>query len=217
MSVGERIREAREKKGVSQAALAKEMGVSRATVWGWETGEILQIRTEKIPKLAAFLDIPTSALTPFGGGGVTPLEKDHKTRFVPLLQWSDLKHIVGGKMKLSALKRPKYIEVDLEVPPDCIFLRIEDDANAPEFEPPDLILINQRLADKVEADDYVLVRVTRTGEELFRAYTPRGGGAYDLVPDNPNWKTVTINKSNPGEIIGVLAEHRQKRRKKRRR
>lgn len=39
MGLGERIRVAREKKGLSRPALAKELGVNPNTVWRWEVGE----------------------------------------------------------------------------------------------------------------------------------------------------------------------------------
>lgn len=212
MTVGEKIKEAREKLGLSQVELAKKVGVSRGAIWGWESGSIVQIRANKIAKLAAVLDLDVSELQPFGGGGVTLLTKGQKSRFVLLIHWTELKHLVGGKMKMAALKKPKYIEVDLEVAPECLALRIEDDANAPEFAKPDVIIIDPTI--QPTENDYVLVRITRTGDEVFREYVPRRGGAYDLVATNPKWKTITVNDSEPAEIIGVLDEHRKKRRRR---
>lgn len=53
-----RLRELRESKGVSQAALAKEIGVSKSTVGLWETGDTLP-DAKSICILAAFFDVNT--------------------------------------------------------------------------------------------------------------------------------------------------------------
>lgn len=208
MTVGEIIKRARLKLGLSQVQLAKKVGVSRGAVGGWESGAILQVRAKTLPKLAATLDLPVSQLAPFGDGGVTSLSKDQPSRFVLLIRWSELQHIVAGKMKMSALKRPKYIEVDIEVAPECIALRIEDGANFPEFAPPDVIIVDPTLSPK--AGDHVLVRIAKT--EVFREYVPRRAGAYDLVASNPEFRTITVNASDHAEILGVLYEHRKRRR-----
>jgi transcriptional regulator with XRE-family HTH domain len=212
MTVGERIRARRKELGLSQTRLAKLVGVSRGSVQQWESGKIEQIRPDKIPKLAAVLDIDMSLLTLFGAGGVTPLDKKQKTRAVRLIEWDDLRQLVRGKMKPSALKTKRYIEVDLEISAECFALRIADHSMADEFAPPDVIILNPTLTP--EQDDFVLVRINKTGEEVFRRYVQRRGGAYDLVPEDGKWPTVTINDSNPGELLGVLEEHRKKRRKK---
>src|SRR5262245_66191862 len=64
--IGERIRRAREKAGLSQAELARRIKVSRTAIYLWEEGETA-IRNGKVPALAAALGLQPSDLNPFDG------------------------------------------------------------------------------------------------------------------------------------------------------
>ncbi len=55
------------------------------------------------------------------------------------------------------------------------------------------------------------------GEHLFRRYRARGKSdgrpaAYDLVAENPAWKTVSVTVADKAAILGTMVEHRRKRR-----
>jgi SOS-response transcriptional repressor LexA len=220
MTVGERIRAARERLKMSQVTLAKKVGVSRGAIYNWEY-DLTDIRKEKVPRLASVLGLDPSALSPFGGGTVAPIDKDRKSNYVVLLNWNDLIHLgVGGKMKMSALKRPGYIEVDIDISPECRALRIEDNSmeiivngrsptGVDSFHKGDIIILDPNIDPR--DGDYVLVRIKQTSEHVFRLYVPRARGAYDLVAGNPDYPTLTINNRFPADLIGVLVEHRRKR------
>jgi SOS-response transcriptional repressor LexA len=222
MTVGERILARMKALGLNQTQLAKKMGVSRTTVGFWVSDKHV-IRNDKIPRLAAILGLEPSALSPFGGGTVAPVDRTRKSNYVVLLSWGDLIHVAGGgKMKMSALKKPGYIEVDIEISPESRALRIEDSSmemvgngtpsrGSRSFRKGDVIILDPNI-DPIDGD-YVLVRIRQTNEHIFRLYIPRGRGAYDLVAENPDFPTVTINAKFPAEMMGVLVEHRQKRHK----
>jgi transcriptional regulator with XRE-family HTH domain len=214
MTVGERIRIAREKLGISQVELAKRVGVSRGSIFQWENDRTQQIRKDKVPRLAAVLGLDVTALSPFGGGTVAPIDKDHKTNYVVLMRWNDLTAIgAGGKMKMSALKKPSYIEVDIDISPESKALIIEDSSMAPGFCKGDKIIIDPN--EEPVDGDHVLARLTQTGEHVFRLYEVRSGGAYLLTPENTaQYPVVTVNAKFPADIMGVLVEHRKKRRKR---
>jgi transcriptional regulator with XRE-family HTH domain len=74
LTVGERIRSARERLGMSQVALAKKVGVSRGAIYNWETDKT-DIRKDKIPRLGSVLGMELSALSPFGGVSA-PVDED---------------------------------------------------------------------------------------------------------------------------------------------
>lgn len=213
MTVGERILAKMQALGLNQTQLAKKMGVSRTTVGYW-ISDTFTIRNDKIPRLAAILGVDPSALSPFGGGTVAPIDKSRKSNYIVLLSWSDLDLITAGnKMKMSSLKRPGYIEVDLDIPPDARALKIVDNSmeseNGKSFNRGDLVIFDPNL----EPTDgcYVLVRLRQTGEHLFRKYVQRRPKAYDLIALNPTeYPTVTVNPKFPAEIRGVLVEHREK-------
>ncbi len=208
MTVGERILAARKKLGLSQVELAKKAGVSRGAIYQWEN-DLNHIRPQKIPRLAAVLGLSPSALSPFGGGTVAPTATTQKTNYVALIARGDLIAIGGGgKMKMSAIAKPRYIEVDVGISPECIALRIDDNSMEPGFRKNDVIIVDPNIAPR--DGDHVVVRL-QTDEHLFRSYTERRGGAYDLTAENPDYPTVTINAKFPAKIMGVLVEHRKKR------
>src|SRR5262245_56118663 len=94
MTVGERILARMKALGLNQTQLAKTMGVSRTTVGFW-IGDKHVIRNDKIPRLAAILGIDPSALSPFGGGTVAPIDKSRKSNYIVLLSWADLDAITA--------------------------------------------------------------------------------------------------------------------------
>ena len=61
MSLGERIREQRRKKGLSQERLAEMTGVSRQAVTKWEAGQTAP-STENLFRLADIFDVSVDAL-----------------------------------------------------------------------------------------------------------------------------------------------------------
>jgi transcriptional regulator with XRE-family HTH domain len=61
-TVGDRIREARKRSGLSQRELARASGVSASLIGKLEQGERQDTRTETLRKLAVALAVPTMAL-----------------------------------------------------------------------------------------------------------------------------------------------------------
>lgn len=210
MTVGRRIREARKNMGLSGAELARRVGVSRNAVSKWERDQSLP-ETETVMKLAEVLGVPAIRLSPYGGDSVTPILKRSLTVRVPMLQWEELDDWAGGKLDMTADVDRQYIQADIDTDENSIALRIKDESMTPEFRVNDTILIDP--SDSPQDGDCVLVRIAKTNQTVFRYYVPRRGGAYDLKADNPEWPTVTVNSSNPARILGVLFEHRRKRRR----
>lgn len=66
-----RVKELRQRKGMSQTDLAKAMNVSSAAVGKWESGEY-QPTTDKLPQLAMLLGVDISALFEVDAPGRLP-------------------------------------------------------------------------------------------------------------------------------------------------
>ena len=60
-NIGERIKEARNKLGLTQAQLANQVGVSSQTVWSWEAGRV-KPNHEHLEELAFRCQVSTSWL-----------------------------------------------------------------------------------------------------------------------------------------------------------
>ena len=62
MSANEVIRNKRIELGMTMKELADKIGVSEAAVSRWESGDIVNIRRDKIEKLSKALDVPPAVL-----------------------------------------------------------------------------------------------------------------------------------------------------------
>lgn len=62
MDMGERIKELRTKKGVTQEELGKVIGVTKATIMKYEKGMVENLKRSSIEKLANYLDVTPSYL-----------------------------------------------------------------------------------------------------------------------------------------------------------
>ena len=58
MNVGQKIKEARKAKGMTQTELGEKVGVQKSAVSKWERGETQNIKRSVLKKLSHYLDIP---------------------------------------------------------------------------------------------------------------------------------------------------------------
>lgn len=62
MQIGQKIKTARVKKGLTQEALAEKVGVQKSAVAKWENGRVSEIRRSNLLKLAKVLNIDPNSL-----------------------------------------------------------------------------------------------------------------------------------------------------------
>lgn len=209
MSVPDRIRKARLAKGLKPRQLAELIGVSRTAVNDWETGK--HSPTDKqVPALAKALGLPFSAFNKYGEGGLS-VPPDMPTIPVPLLKWSELHAVGAGVVSMAVLKKARFIQVDADpdLSEDRIALRIEDDSMEPTFKVGELIFVDPSLVDPAD-NEFVVARIGAKKEHVLRSIRRKRGGAFDLVAENPDFKTWTANGDNPTEIIGTVVEHHRR-------
>jgi len=117
--------------------------------------------------------------------------------------------IAGGSEPASSLAMPVFGEEGL--PGRCVFIDIRDKSMSHpyervSFEPGDKALID--LDATPSPSDFVLALVPEEQTALFRLYREVGRAEdgsiiIDLVPLNPNFRTIRISSISPGQIIGV--------------
>ena len=78
MSANEVIRRRRIELGMTMKELADKIGVSEAAVSRWESGDIVNIRREKIAKLSKVLDVPPAVIM----GWETKVEPSEDTYYL---------------------------------------------------------------------------------------------------------------------------------------
>jgi SOS-response transcriptional repressor LexA len=86
-------------------------------------------------------------------------------------------------------------------------MHVDDDSMEPTFRCGERIYLDP--ARSPQENDYVIARL-ESGDHLLRRYVVRRNGAFDLVAENPDFHTLTVNSTVRAEIIGVVVEHHRR-------
>lgn len=207
-TIGQIIRDARERLQWSQERLAKEVGVSRAAVGQWENNETAPTR-KHAPTVAKALGLAIGAIDPRHLQSVSTVDSATFGRTIPIISWDSL-----TKMGRTG-PQEGTLTVDPDTPADAQALRVIDDAMAPDMVTGELIVMSPSVTPI--RDDIVIAQING-GHPLLRRYIPRGNDrlgqpVFDLISTAPDWPTITVNSSNPGNILGVVVSHVRKLRR----
>tara|TARA_R110000824_G_scaffold334455_2_gene521054 strand:- start:721 stop:1395 length:675 start_codon:yes stop_codon:yes gene_type:complete len=211
-NVARTIRGARAALGLSQQAVADLVGVTRATVSEWERGLSIP-RLKSVNKLAKALAVEERFLTPFGGGGgggggggLLPAT-DATTGIIADMKWDDLNRLSDGESPLAISGDALRVH-DPETMKDGDYrLHILDDAMAPIFNVGDRVRMSPNTEPYEGCQVVVWLANNDGGTGILRNWVPRRDGAFDLVAENPNYRTVSCNSTRPGHILGVVTRH----------
>ena len=181
--MGRRIRELRLEKGLSQEELGRIVGVRRAAVNKWETGQVKNLRRDTIETLSRFFDVSPSYFM-----GMTDIQRPDsvRVRHVPILG-----SVAAGNPILALEEHHDYIEVDGNIRVDFC-LRVRGDS-----------MIDARICD----DDLVFIRsqpVVDNGDiavvliddeaTLKRFYRTDGGVI--LKPENSKYQPLYFSEAD---------------------
>ena len=100
MAIGERIKEARGKKGYSLEDVAKLVGTSRQTINRYETGIIKNIPTDVIERLSVALGVTPAYLMGWDEEGATKKD-DEKDKAIEKLLFDIAKLTPENRVKLA--------------------------------------------------------------------------------------------------------------------
>ena len=98
---GEKVRVKRQEKGLTQGELAKKAGITQATISRVESGEVLQLGSDKLRGLAKALDVSVDFLV----GKIDRMEFDDS-----LINDQTAKVIFRGYEKLSEKRKRQVLE-----------------------------------------------------------------------------------------------------------
>ncbi len=218
MDIAGVIRRAMEAKDWSQARLAREVGVTRQTISSWLKGDAAPNR-KRAPIVAQKLGIPLSSISGDPGrinvAAISAEGVEHRS--VPILDWVNAGRGAEVASAYAFDGAHETIDTTFHVSRQAFALEVRGDSMEPDFRSGDIIIVDPSVEPL--AGHFVIAELLAAGvepgggEATFKQYRPRaileGVQVFDLVPLNPSYPTITINKTNPGRVIGVVAEHKR--------
>ena len=200
-TLGARVTQAREERGLSQIGLAKAAGLSNATI-----SELERDVTEK-PKLDTLLKVAHALkkdITYFTGkreANTTGAGENVLLGRVPLISWVQ----AGKKQAVIDAYQPgaadEWEEYAVPVSKNAFALRVRGDSMTPDFPEGTIIIIDPEVPAK--SGDYVVVRFQDTDEATFKRLIVDGPSKI-LRPLNTAYPTIEITED--ARLCGVVVE-----------
>ena len=208
--LGNRIRQALQTKGISQAELARRIGVKQQTISYLCAMDSPATTTRYATKIAQVLGVNPAWLQTGEGDPDNPVVHvvvegvEVLFRRVPLFKVVDslLRYLKGKPAKAASVG----IITNLTVSDRVFAVEVTDSSMAPIFESGDRVVFDPEI--KPEPGDYVLALVSEM--PVLRKFRMKTGGVYELAPMNADWPTLTSSEESI-TILGVMVEHRRYR------
>ena len=179
MSIGSRIKSAREAKRMTQEELGAACGTTKQTIFKYETGVITNIPLDRLEKIADVLDIPPASLMGWDDtssvlpSNVTPLRPMGK---VPLVG-----QIACGTPILAEQNITDYVDLPGHIRADYVLTCRGDSMIGAGIRDGDIVYIRQQ--EEVENGQIAAVSVDQDEATLKRFYLEQG--VVQLVAENP--------------------------------
>jgi SOS-response transcriptional repressor LexA len=204
MTIGDRIREAREAAGYTQAQLADLINIKQQSIQQWESGDTK--RPKKINEIASILGVSVDYLLN-GEENIIDFPYAIAAR-CPLIGWADAKEWPENKSQLKQSDKLKFPTNNVVLKGDCYMLEIEDNSmvsymEAKGFHKGKHIIISP--TKKHENGNYVVAKKKNLSKLLFRQYINDGESEY-LNPLNiAHYKRMDLTPEI--EICGVAVAY----------
>ena len=185
------IKKKRKELGLTLLEIAKYVGVSEATVQRWESGNIKNVRFEKIALLSELLkvspaeimgwdqlDVMTSKLYPnWTPGESVPYALSHVSQnnikncvTIPVLKYAPINTPVSEVKEIIDYEE---ISEELNQQGELFGLKIDDDSMKPRFSVGDIVIVKRQTT--VEDGDYVVVCID-DGRNMIRQFYRSNSG-----------------------------------------
>jgi len=203
MTLGDRIRVLRKQQNMTLEELGDAVGVRKSTVRKWESGEIANMRRDKIALLASALHVSPSDLMGWKDGTTAPalptnlIPASALTRkSIPLIG-----NVAAGEPIFAEESYDTYLDIDGDCRVDYA-LRVKGDSMYPTYQDGDVIYIRQQPDVSPGQVAVVLVDDSAT---LKHVYHDRRTGEVSLVSDNPDYPPMHYYPDDdlPIRILGV--------------
>lgn len=199
-TIGERLREARENKGLDQAVLSSKIGVVTRTLQRWEKGEQVPdgLSITRIAKATAVQ--PTWLLTGEGEMHALPHRPDNvfplpatQRRKPRLAELPLISSVPAGKV--STMFHPDYVDdyvsVDDIKDSGAFALKVKGNSMSPRIEDGDIVIVSPQ--QEAHNGDICVVRVN--DEDTLKKVKFEGNYLH-LIPLNPDFEPVTVKRKD---------------------
>lgn len=210
MTIGERIRETREKLRYSQVDFADKLNISKQTLYKYENNIITNIPSDKIEAVAKLANISPAYLMgwDYNVGPIKKTVKDKKHGVTIYV----LGRVAAG-IPIEAIEDKidtEEITEDLAATGDFFGLQIHGDSMEPKMSEGDVVIVRQQ--DDAESGDTVIVTVNGTDATCKRLRKYRDG--IELISSNPSYEPMFFSnkeiEDKPVKVIGKVVELRCK-------
>ncbi len=196
MNLGERIKERREQKGLTLEEVGEYVGVTKSTVRKWETGDIENMKRDKIAKLAEALSVSPLYIM---GMIDTYSMKDTIGNPIPLLGT-----IAAGSPILAEQNIEDYFNLDKKIKADfCLRIKGDSMINVNILDGDIVFIKQQENLDNGEIGA-VLVEDAATLKRFYRM-----NGEVYLQAENPAYKPMVVSKGEVRILGKMVASLRQ--------
>lgn len=214
---GLRLKEARKAAKMTQAELAKKVGIGQSTIAELEkTGN----GSSHVPAMAAALKCSAIWLSKGDGRMDDGFDANVQQVALGMRPYPVISRIQAGALCEIATPYGPGDGFDVEFGDDdasqwSFFLEIEGDSMLPDFRPGDRVLIDPDVTPR--PGDFVAARNTKQ-EATFKKYRVRGINesgqeVFELVPLNDDYPVMRSDERHL-VVIGTMIEHRRKFRRK---
>lgn len=210
MTVGERLKNLREKLGISQVDFADKINVSKQTLYKYENNIITNIPSDKIEAAASIGNISPAYLMGWDNN-VGPITNGTKHK-APGVTINVLGRVAAG-VPIEAIEDvidTEEISAELASTGDFFGLQIHGDSMEPRMYEGDVVIVRQQ--DDAESGEVIIAMVN--GDEATCKRLKKYDGGIMLLSNNPRYEPIVFTneeiEEKPVRIIGKVVELRGK-------
>ena len=213
MKMNERIRARRKELKLTQAVLAKLVGVNRVTVTGWESGDY-EPGGSNLQGLAAVLKTnPQWIITGHGDPDCDEILYKPTEKFgvkkIPVLSWVQAGEWTESGAPITEDDISEWIFTTASLSDEGFALRVRGDSmtnpnGAPSIPEGSFVVVDPDYGSPQEVNGKIVVaQIVGSAEATLKKFVIDGPLKY-LVPLNPNYRVMEVNGNC--KIVGVVKQ-----------
>lgn len=213
MKMNERIRARRKELKLTQAVLAKLVGVNRVTVTGWESGDYEPGGSNLQGLAAALKTNPQWIITGHGDPDCDEIIYKPTEKFgvkkIPILSWVQAGEWTESGAPITEHDISEWIFTTASLSDEGFALRVRGDSmtnpnGAPSIPEGSFVVVDPDYGSPQEVNGKIVVaQIVGSAEATLKKFVIDGPLKY-LVPLNPNYRVMEVNGNC--KIVGVVKQ-----------